>query len=377
MVLINELRKNGLDFSYSLYHPHYTYAKYKANQLTEVTGSPLYDHVNNWVWRFRNLLPILQKSKYYQDITYPLFDKVTSKKLEPNTVLFGWPQMSLSCMKSVSESGGLNILEYPIAHVSTWKRYLQEESKLYDIKYKYSFFSRNMEKRMLGEIRQADFISIPSTFVKNSFLENNISEGQLIINPYGINADFFHPEEKYLDQPFTVIAVGSVEIRKGFQYLLEAFHCLGLKDAELIIIGKIHPHFQRIKAKYDKNLSIKFLGNLSREDTAKAMRKADVKVMPSLVEGLSLVILETMASGTPVISSENAGGLDVIEEGEDGFIVPIREVDAIAERLRWCYAHREDLIHMGKKARKKVVEHYTEAKYGKRAYTNLLNYLKI
>lgn len=367
-ILMNELKRHKISFSYSLYHPRYEYGfSKKGKGFSVLSGSQLYDITNKWIWRTKRLIPFLKKTKKYQDITYPLFDAITSKKLGKETLLFAWPQMSYLCMQQVKKSGGINILEYPIAHIASWKKYIMEEGEHYGVHTAYSFFTKRMEERMYKEIELADFISIPSTFVKTTFLENGVAENKLLVNPYGIDSDYFIPEKKKLKGEFVVIAVGSVEIRKGFQYLLQAFDELRLPNAVLKIIGKVNPHFHKIQSQYIKNPSIKFLGNLSKKDASQEMRQADMKVMPSLVEGLSLVILESMASGTPVISSENAGGLDVIDEGKDGFIVPIRDVEKLKEKLEWGYHNREKLVSMGILARNKILDHFTIQKYGDRA----------
>ena len=74
---------------------------------------------------------------------------------------------------------------------------------------------------------------------------------------------------------------------------------------------------------------------------------ASVLVFPSLVEGFGLVILEAMACGIPVITTPNTAGADIITDRLDGFIVPIRNVEALKEKLEWCYCHPQELAEMG------------------------------
>ena len=73
-----------------------------------------------------------------------------------------------------------------------------------------------------------------------------------------------------------------------------------------------------------------------------------------LVEGLALVLLEAMACGVPVITTLNAGGSDILTHGVEGFIVPIRDVEALKEKLEWCYRHPQELAEMGRAARRKA-----------------------
>jgi len=79
-----------------------------------------------------------------------------------------------------------------------------------------------------------------------------------------------------------------------------------------------------------------------------------VLVLPSIVEGLPLVLLEAMACGIPVITTPNAGGPDIITDGIEGFIVPIRDQAALKARLEWCYRHPKKLAEMGRAARQKA-----------------------
>lgn len=84
------------------------------------------------------------------------------------------------------------------------------------------------------------------------------------------------------------------------------------------------------------------------------MRRSDVFVFPSLFEGFGLVILEAMAQGLPVITTPHTAGPDLIADGVDGFIVPIRDAPAIAARLDSLHRDRDRLAAMGAAARAKA-----------------------
>ena len=86
------------------------------------------------------------------------------------------------------------------------------------------------------------------------------------------------------------------------------------------------------------------------------MATCDVFVLPSIVEGRALVQQEAMACGLPLIATKNAGGDDLIVEGETGFLVPIRSPAALAEKISWCAANRSAISGMGIAAQKKARE---------------------
>lgn len=375
-ILVKQLMNHGMSFSYTYYHPKYLFGTVENGQLTRQHGSGVYDITNKLVWGVRNRVESLRKAKKHLDITYPLYDYLTSRQLSDCKVLFAWPQVSLQSIKQVKKQGGVAILDYPIPHIKTWMDILAEESKTFNIPVAQSSYSKETYHRMLEEIRLADFINIPSIFVKKSFLDNGVPEEKLIVNNYGIDTKLFRPSEiSQKGDTFKVIIVGTVEIRKGLQYLLKAFDLISNPNIELRIIGKIHPHFEGIKQEYSNRKNVKWLGLLPKEVTAEEMRTADVMVMPSLLEGLSLTIIETMASGTPVISSEHAGGLDIIDEGVNGFIVPIRSPEALKDRINWCYENRSKLAEMGASARKKALSGFSQDDYGDRIVSSLKSFL--
>jgi glycosyltransferase involved in cell wall biosynthesis len=80
--------------------------------------------------------------------------------------------------------------------------------------------------------------------------------------------------------------------------------------------------------------------------------------MPSLVEGYGLVYLEALACGLPVIATRNTGAADMVQDGREGFIVPIQDVEALAEKLEWAYRNRAALTEMRTSARR-LAEQYS------------------
>src|SRR5260370_9322378 len=79
-----------------------------------------------------------------------------------------------------------------------------------------------------------------------------------------------------------------------------------------------------------------------------------------------MVLLEAMASGLPVIASDKSGAQDCVAEGRDGFVVATRNVDALAERILWCYERRDETRAMGRAARMKIEQEFTLAHYAER-----------
>jgi glycosyltransferase involved in cell wall biosynthesis len=85
------------------------------------------------------------------------------------------------------------------------------------------------------------------------------------------------------------------------------------------------------------------------------MQSSDVFVLPSLVEGRALVQQEAMSCGLPIIVTRNAGGEDLVEDGKAGYLVPIRDPNAIANKLEQLFKNKDLLIEMGKAAKSKAL----------------------
>lgn len=204
----------------------------------------------------------------------------------------------------------------------------------------------------------ADFCIAASEYTKKTLVENGVDHKRVRVVPYGVDLDRFRPladPSPSSARPFRVIFAGQMIQRKGLWYLLEAWKRLALPQAELIIVGRGSMD-QKLLAKYEGTFRLEVA--VGGERLRELYATSDVCCVPSLVEGFGLVYLEALACGTPVIATLHTGVADLITEGEQGFIVKIRDVEALAERILWCYGHRDELAAMRKKARQ-VAEKYT------------------
>ena len=202
------------------------------------------------------------------------------------------------------------------------------------------------------EARLADYIFVPSLMTKKSLTDFNIPPEKIIILPYGAPVDYFAPAPKN-DATFRALFVGQIGPRKGVHYLLKAWDDLRLKNAELRLVGgNWFP--EGYVNRFDE--TIRYFPPVPHVLLAGHFQLASVFVFPSLVEGLSLALLEAMACGIPVVTTPNSGGADIITDGVEGFIIPIRDIEALKQKLEWSYSHPEALAEMGRAARKKAEE---------------------
>jgi len=97
-----------------------------------------------------------------------------------------------------------------------------------------------------------------------------------------------------------------------------------------------------------RDLSLEIHIGLPRNELVRHIQASDIFVLPSLAEGFAHAILEAMACGLPVLATSHTCAPDVMRDSEHGFIVPIRDASAIADRLTWAMEHRLDLGGVGK-----------------------------
>jgi glycosyltransferase involved in cell wall biosynthesis len=109
------------------------------------------------------------------------------------------------------------------------------------------------------------------------------------------------------------------------------------------------------------------IGPVPQSELKTLMSRSHVMALPSVEEGLAMVQAQAMACGCPVIATTNTGAEEIITDGAEGFIVPIRDVDALAGRLQYMADHPDERAAMGQKALAKVQGFGGWRAYGDRA----------
>jgi glycosyltransferase involved in cell wall biosynthesis len=193
------------------------------------------------------------------------------------------------------------------------------------------------------EIALADTILVASSYTRSTLDLYPGKRKKTVVIPYGTPPPKLTTRELTShSQPLRVLYVGSLTQRKGISYLFEAVEKLGIA-ASLTIVGRKVGSSAALDAACSTHL---WLESLPHPEILAQMRQHDVFVFPSLFEGFGLVIGEAMSQGLPVITTPNTGGPDILRDGLDGFIVPIRDSDAIATRLQQLHEDRQLLQHM-------------------------------
>ena len=270
-------------------------------------------------------------------------------------VFHGFEGCSLRSLQEAQRQGAKTLLDLTSSDVT--HLILAEEHERLGIPYT----NRPDVDRVFAEEDLADYVLVPATHVAESAMSHGIPAEKLLLIPYGIDIERFHPGPSGAadDGRFRALFVGQIGMRKGAHYLLQAWQELKLPRAELLVIGSPIDDFgRRLMDRYAG--TCRWLPNVPNDEIHSHFQRSHVFVLPSLAEGSALVSYEAMASGLPVITTANAGA--IARDGIEGFILPLRDVKGIQEKLVLLYQDAELRQRMGAAARRRA-EQFTWGHY--------------
>jgi glycosyltransferase involved in cell wall biosynthesis len=206
---------------------------------------------------------------------------------------------------------------------------------------------------IVEETQAADRILVPTETVKRSFAARGVDPAKIIKIPYAANTTRFRPRtETDSYSPFgralRVICVGSIGLRKGQLYLLEAVRRLGKGAVEVTLVGAPSAEVASILGGYGAEFH--HLERIANDRLRDLLVQHDLFVLPSLEEGLAVSICEAMACGLPIVATRESGAEELLTEGQEGFFVGAGSADAIAERLAYLDRRRDLLLTLGARA---------------------------
>jgi glycosyltransferase involved in cell wall biosynthesis len=243
----------------------------------------------------------------------------------------------LVTLRTARSLGSIAVLNQVIGHLSVGARILREEAQRHP-EWADSLHADAPDwliDQCQNEALEADHILAPSDYVKDTLIEIGCAPECIHILPFGVRLDRFKPSEepKRNDGKLRLLYVGQISQRKGLKYLLEAVKRLADPAIELTLVGGMVGAGAGLKP-YEG--WYRHVPNVPHHEVQRLFQEADLFVYPSLHEGSANAIFEAMATGLPVITTRNSGSM--VRDGIEGYIVPIRDPDALAE----CIAELRD-----------------------------------
>jgi glycosyltransferase involved in cell wall biosynthesis len=311
-----------------------------------------YFHGAYMAYPYKDSLPrsVVKKWEY---LARTSLDNHVARNIDNCDVFVGLSSSALKTGEQVKRSGARYVCDRGSSHIRYQNALLSEEYALWGEQFE------GVDPRVIAreemEYDVADCITVPSTFTYRSFIKEGIPADKLRKLPYGVNLVKFSKTCTPATGQFDVLFVGGMNLRKGVQYLVDAFRKLQHQKKSLTFAGA--PSQDLINILRKSGLWIedaKILGHVPQSELKNLMSRSHAMVLPSIEEGLAMVQAQAMACGCPVIASENTGAEDLFDDGIEGFIVPIRDPAAIAERLQYLADHPDERDAMGERAFAKV-----------------------
>ena len=260
----------------------------------------------------------------------------------PNTDLFvGWASQSLFQLREAKTRGAKTIIERGSCHIDEQQQLIREECARFGavVSMSTSKADELLREKQLKEYHETDYIMVPSEFARKSFLDRGFPEAKILKVRYGIDLSHFCPRDSREETtgPIRLLFVGAIGFQKGVPYLLESvakLNAAGIRT-HLTLIGRMESDFELWLKNSGFGQSInEHIPFVPNQELHSHFQRADLFVLPSVQEGLALVIAEAMACGLPVIASEHSGALEFITNGVNGVITPARSVESLVDSIR-------------------------------------------
>ncbi len=324
-----------------------------ANQQQEIPPGL----VRSLAWHPVRALSWLE-SEYYYGAKKHYVDWIAERELRSGAYdgFHGWSGDALRTLVTARQRGIPTVLDIP-----TWHRNKGQQK---------GFFTKTerethaqgggkwrdrlvpSRQRNLLEYELADVLYMPSTRAAETFLEAGVPLEKLHYVARGVDPAAFTPQPP--PPLFRLIFVGALIQRKGVHHLLRAWQKLNLRDAELLLVGALHPEIRSVLQER-AHPHVKLAGFV--RDVPAQLAQASAFVFPSELEGAAKATFEAAAAGLAQITTRASG--DAVVDGVNGKLIPPNDPDALADAIREFYDRPQDLVRMGAAGRQRMIDHFT------------------
>ncbi|MHA2215337.1 MAG: glycosyltransferase [Candidatus Hodarchaeales archaeon] len=217
--------------------------------------------------------------------------------------------------------------------------------------------------------RRGDLFLPISNFWKEKLIEMGADEKKIIVHKMGVDTSKFQPSKRQkIQKRVPILTVGRLVEKKGLEYGIKAVAKVLQNNPNLEYKiagdGPLRNKLKKLVSELKVENEVKLLGWQDQKTIFKLMQNTDILMAPSItssggdMEGIPVVLMEAMASGLPVISTNHSGIPELIQDGISGFLVPDRDVDALAWKLEYLVNHPEMWKDMGRNGAKYVEKNY-------------------
>lgn len=358
--LAKELQSKGYLHQLVTSYPKFEVKKYgiKLGNIKSVVSKEIIGRINQ---RYLKLIPDIYICNWY--------DKLAAKRIDlKSDVYIIWSGFALNTIKKIKKHnpGAKIILERGSTHIQFQKDILVKAYSSAGIK-NVKLPSKEIIEKETEEYELADYIAVPTNFVKDTFIEKGIKEDKIFVNPYGVDLTLFKQPHREIDpNNITILFTGMFSVRKGAINFLKIVEYLKYDERiKFLIVGGIEDNIESILKPYiDRKVT--FQPYVKQTLLPEYYKKADIFLFPSIEEGLGMVQLQAMASSLVVLSSYNTGAGMFIENGINGFIFDPFKVEDYINTINFLLEHPEKISTIGYNASQKISNGFSWQNYGER-----------
>jgi glycosyltransferase involved in cell wall biosynthesis len=306
--------------------------------------------ISAWRRRYTRLRWEHGKLQYENDVAIGKWAVGRIDRDRPD-LCYVFTQVGLETLQAARKLGIPSVLESPNGHIRAFREvYRQETGRWCNGDYR-GHPTEAMVARVEKEYELADYIRVSSEWARSSLIAGGVPPEKVHVLQQPVDLDRYQPPsgKRSKGGPLRVVFVGSLDLRKGFVYLLDALKRLDQKSFRLQLLGATGDRCcAQLLAKHSSCLNFE----AAPGNAVAAYHGSELFVLPTLEDGSPFAVAEAMASGLPAIVTDACGSAEWIEEGLTGWVVPARNVDALAQVLEQARLSRASLPQMGQRARR-------------------------
>lgn len=234
------------------------------------------------------------------------------------------------------------------AHIRLQRDILREESERVGVKLDGP--SDWMVEREEREYRVCDRVLVLSSFAWRSFVEAGVPAGKLAMFPLGVEMRAFRAPDDVLSErrrrirsgaPLNVVYSGNLTFQKGLYDFDRIVRGADPRRFRFQVIGSVAPEAEKMVAKFPSHVEL--VPRQPESELPKWYAGGDLFLFPTLQDGFAAVLTQACAGGLPILATTNCGAPDFVRDGENGWVLPIRNSAAFIDRMNWCDEHRNEL----------------------------------
>jgi len=212
--------------------------------------------------------------------------------------------------------------------------------------------------------KHSDLLLANSKSTIDKLIKLGADPDSIVFHPIGVDINEFRPREDgangYDTNKVTVTTVARLAEIKGHEYAIQAISEIIDRNIDpeieyrIVGGGPKRSELEQLVCELNIEESVLFTGQVDRSTVQSHLKETDLFLLPSLDEGLGIVLLEAQASGIPVIATDVGGIPDAVNQNESAILVPPKKPMVLADKLEFLCNNPDQWIDMGNKGREYV-----------------------